>query len=437
MGYPTDTGVAYTVKNTGDVIQAVDIDNPQTEIQALKTKVGIDASADSTSIDYKLKSTSSSNPGHKHTLAQGATDVTATSTELNYSGGVTSAIQTQINTKLQRGIATTKGDIFVATASDTVVRLGAGTDGYFLTTDSSQTSGLKWAQGTTKFGGTGTDSALAITSGTTTIDLGNAAYFEKNYTSISITGTGALAFSNPNANGTVIMLRSQGNVTLTSSATPMIDASGLGASGGTANAGSNSQGNTGNSGVGYFVKTNGGVGGNNSGAGVGGATPSAISFSTFQALLARYFGLFVGAGGGGGGSNTGPTSTGGMGGRGGGALVIECEGAWNFTTASGISVAGKAGGLMTNDSGAGGGGGGGAGGFFLAVYTTLTANSGTITVSGGVGAPNATSSGVSSGAGGGASGTGGGSTSGTSGPTGKGGDGANGVSSVVANNYFI
>src|SRR6185503_3246116 len=34
---------------------------------ALETKVGIDSSADSTTIDYKLKSASSINPGHKHT----------------------------------------------------------------------------------------------------------------------------------------------------------------------------------------------------------------------------------------------------------------------------------------------------------------------------------------------------------------------------------
>lgn len=38
-------------------------------IQALETKVGIDSSAVTTSLDYKLKSTSSINPGHKHTNA--------------------------------------------------------------------------------------------------------------------------------------------------------------------------------------------------------------------------------------------------------------------------------------------------------------------------------------------------------------------------------
>lgn len=143
MGYPTDTGVAYTVKNTGDVIQAVDIDNPQTEIQALKTKVGIDASADSTSIDYKLKSTSSVDPGHKHTVSS-ISGLTASVTELNYTAGVTSAIQTQLDAKILKSILTTKGDIIVASASATPIRVGVGTNGQVLTADSTQTSGVSW-----------------------------------------------------------------------------------------------------------------------------------------------------------------------------------------------------------------------------------------------------------------------------------------------------
>ena len=80
---------------------------------ALETKVGADSSAVATSIDYLLKNTSSTDPGHKHTLADSATDVTSTAaelnildgatlntTELNYVDGVTSSIQTQIDTKV-------------------------------------------------------------------------------------------------------------------------------------------------------------------------------------------------------------------------------------------------------------------------------------------------------------------------------------------------
>ncbi len=58
-------------------------------IEAIQTKVGVDSSAVTASQDYKLTNTSSSNPGHKHTLADGATDVTATKDEVNILDGVT------------------------------------------------------------------------------------------------------------------------------------------------------------------------------------------------------------------------------------------------------------------------------------------------------------------------------------------------------------
>jgi hypothetical protein len=61
------------------------------EIEAVQTKVGINNSADTSSLDYKLTSTSSSNPGHKHTLANGATDITASANELNTLDGITSS----------------------------------------------------------------------------------------------------------------------------------------------------------------------------------------------------------------------------------------------------------------------------------------------------------------------------------------------------------
>lgn len=248
------------------------------------------------------------------------------------------------------------------------------------------------------FGGDGTDGDLVLTSGATNIDLGGEAYVVKNYNSISITGTASLTFSNPHTNGTTIVIKSKGDVTLTSSATPMIDASGMGAAGGAAVSTSTAadvNGNPGSIGVsaGLF-NTNFGGGGLNTTNSSPGAVPTTIAitaakYSVLSTAL-KYGHLFVGAGGGSGfaqGVNSG-TNTSGVGGRGGACLIIECAGSWNFTTAGGISVAGKNGGNATSVGGTNtvvAGGGGGAAGMFLGLYNDLIANTGTITVSGGTG----------------------------------------------------
>jgi len=57
----------------------------------------------------------------------------------------TAAQGTTADGAVQKSVATTKGDIFAATASSTVTRLGVGTNGQVLTADSVMATGLKWA----------------------------------------------------------------------------------------------------------------------------------------------------------------------------------------------------------------------------------------------------------------------------------------------------
>ena len=71
--------------------------------------------------------------------------VTATATELNYVDGVTSAIQTQLDGKVDESLFDTKGDILVASADNTPAKLAAGTNGYLLTANSGATNGVEWA----------------------------------------------------------------------------------------------------------------------------------------------------------------------------------------------------------------------------------------------------------------------------------------------------
>lgn len=343
-------------------------------VVALETKIGVDGSAVVTTIDYLLKNSSSINPGHKHTIAS----LTLSKSDI----GLGNVDNTSDVTKLAATASLTNKTI--SDSSNTIQLGGASVNGSGAT--SGQALGYNGSNWTPfnvalpKFGGTGSDGALTITSGTTTIDCANASFVVKNYTSISITGTGKLAFTNPHANGTTVVLKSQGAVTLTSSQTPMIDMSSMGAAGAAAQ-GSIANGIAGTAGIYGNISFGGGLGGTLSGA-VGGV-PGVLSltyanYASFKEILAKYpYGII---GGGGGSSANGGAATMAAGGRGGGCLIIECGGAWNFTTTSGISVSGQAGLNGTNGSGSGGGGGS-----FICFYNSLTANSGTVTVSGGIG----------------------------------------------------
>ena len=76
---------------------------------------------------------------------------TVSSVELGYLDGVTSAIQTQVDSKIGSAsainptIVDAKGDIIAATAADAVSRLVVGANNTVLTADSATATGLKWA----------------------------------------------------------------------------------------------------------------------------------------------------------------------------------------------------------------------------------------------------------------------------------------------------
>lgn len=324
----------------------------------------------------------------------------------------------------------------------------------FTTNDDTTGTGLLLRRSFYKFGGDGSDGALIISSGTTTLDAAGAKILVKNYTSISITGTGKITVSNPHAGGTILILRSQGAVTLTSSAT-VIDLKGLGATSATN--------------PNYLLGSAApkGVTSSSGSGGAGGAAFDATdkyAIDSAVALYRRNLDLACGAGGG-----TGMTrdGAGGAGGRGGGALLIECAGAFNFTTGT-IDVSGNngtAGGNSVDDGG--GGGGGGSCGMALVLYNSLTANTGTYTATGGTGGAAGTSgasgSNASAGGGGGAgsfvaaggaggtnnstgsaaaglgAGGGGGGTDGVTGGAAGGAAGGNASATVclVAQNYYF
>lgn len=72
------------------------------------------------------------------------TEATTTAAEIGHVNGVTSAIQTQLDAKTVKATLTAKGSIYAATAASTPAELAVGTNGYVLTANSAQSTGLEY-----------------------------------------------------------------------------------------------------------------------------------------------------------------------------------------------------------------------------------------------------------------------------------------------------
>lgn len=289
--------------------------------------------------------------------------------------------------------------------------------------------------------GDGSDGALNVTSGTTTIDATGAVdgVLIKQYTSFNVSVGATLAFSNVPSGGLTFVVLSQGNYTM-AGALSLGSCGAVGVSGSTisktsngllssnANTGTDSnlrigqtrKGGAGNAGA----TTSGGSTVNAAATGGGGAansvndgtvslaatagTASAAAATAGAALtmallraLANGFNLSLapGASGGTGGvaiaidnySSGTFTATSGASGRGGGSCLVMCGGDYSMTgtvnTSGAASVAAStSNGSATNYALAAGGSAGGAAGSFLAcVRGSIVSNSGTYTVTAGSG----------------------------------------------------
>ena len=280
-----------------------------------------------------------------------------------------------------------------------------------------------------KFGGDGTDGALSITAGTTsTINLANARYVVKNYTSITIPATAALTFSNPNANGTIVVLKATGNSTIGG----IIYGVGLGAPVGADN----------NYPLDALV---------HKGTGTGTAGTAGVQYTLTRLLFTQVYKdsiVVPGPGGVAGGAGSSGDSPGGAGGAGGIGLRMEVKGTYTFTGA--INIGGGTGVVGTIGSGSdcgrmGGSGGSGGGGTYHILVGTLSTNSGVYQVAGGAavtgshvasnsscgGTPGYGGAGAGSYAGAGTKGGNGGTTDG-----GAGGQGADGGGAIEVNTEF-
>lgn len=299
----------------------------------------------------------------------------------------------------------------------------------FVTNDDTTGTGAVVRKSLVSYGGDGSDGALDTSGGVVNIDCANASLVVKQYTSINVV-TNNLTFTNPASTGTTVILRSQGDVTISAT----IDLSGMGAAGGAAGTGAGGDGAAGTQAAAIFDDQTDHAGQATSGTTTGGATGSAYllkrayasSQETYEVGRTLY--ISPGSGGGGGAASDGGATDGdgGAGGRGGGALIIECAGDLNFTGT--IDVSGDNGSDAPDITGAnpagGGGGGGGAAGMAVVIYNSATSTAGTINSAGGAGGAGGDATNTS-GSGSGTAGAGGG---GAAAFPGVGGAGANGAS---------
>lgn len=181
-------------------------------IEALQAKVGANSSAVTSSHDYKIAQLESGKVDKStydaHTILQATTDNTPVALTVGEqtvvgraTGGNISALSidsdlssvsanddtipsakaTKAYTDLMipKSLVDAKGDIITATADNTPARLAVGTNGYVLTADSGETTGLKWAAAA---GGTSLWTAITATraSNTTCTVVGDqTAIFKK------------------------------------------------------------------------------------------------------------------------------------------------------------------------------------------------------------------------------------------------------------------
>ena len=128
---------------------------------------------------------------------------TLSTTELNYVDGVTSAIQTQLDGKVDESLFDTKGDILVASADNTPAKLGIGTNGQVLTAASGATYGVQWSD----------PAAVGVFTASIVFEGSTADDYE---TTLEVADpTADRTITLPNVSGTVVTSGDTGTVTAT------------------------------------------------------------------------------------------------------------------------------------------------------------------------------------------------------------------------------
>lgn len=198
--------------------------NIQDALEAIEAKVGADSSAVTTSHDYKLSEVTSTDKAVGKTATQTLTNKTLTSPVVNVgsdatgdmyyrNAGVLTRIAIGTDNQILKLNGTTpnwEAETSTVDASTTVagiVEEATGTE-TFAGTSTGGTGARLFVTPSTLFGGDGSDGALNVTSGTTTINLGTKSVWQ--YSSISVSVGATLNFSGGTSGDKVPVLLCQG-----------------------------------------------------------------------------------------------------------------------------------------------------------------------------------------------------------------------------------
>jgi hypothetical protein len=174
-------GLGFKTFNSGDVLSAADVNGYLMQGVLVFASTAARDAAITAPAEGQFAFTKDTNSLFYYDgaawVASGATgDIEGVTAGTGISGGGTSGTVTVTNSMATAIDA--KGDLIVGTGADTFSKLTAGTNGYVLTTDSAEATGLKWAAAAGGGGGKvlqvvqGTRTTNTTTTGTSFVTTG-------------------------------------------------------------------------------------------------------------------------------------------------------------------------------------------------------------------------------------------------------------------------
>jgi hypothetical protein len=192
-------GLGFKTFNTGDVLSAADVNGYLMQGVLVFASTAARDAAITAPAEGQFAFTKDTNSLFYYDgaawVASGATgDIEGVTAGTGISGGGTSGTVTVTNSMATAIDA--KGDLIVGTGADTFSKLTAGTNGYLLTADSAEATGLKWAAAA------GGGSALTLITPTSTANSGGSvstsggAVTFTGVTSVSLNGVFTSTYTN-------------------------------------------------------------------------------------------------------------------------------------------------------------------------------------------------------------------------------------------------